>query len=405
MAYMKDSIGRRLDSFEVADVAELSATILDKGPLLSRGGASFRAANAANGTVTALDTGHAATNFGISPLVVSSGKITHPVTTTNNGGYIEMLLDGPVVESTVDFQFPATTAGRVVIAWPEAEWGDGTHVDFALIAGLHLVISRTTWRAESYDGPTAGVGNTVYASGTFSPALDLNKTHRVTAMLDRATSTLRLLLPDGRNISTTNTLLTTKTSNYVAFQLYELNTSETSAAIMGFTASSDSVTTAPRVIDVLKAAESVVATSAALPRTKIYNPATKETTLTTSGGTVIPNISIIDHVVPPSGAIKVDWYGHIVMTAASRVYLAVLIDGVPNPASSFAVPQSGASADQQYSGPINASFLITGLTPGAQVDITIRVLSTVASSTSYRVGGTAPDAFPTVLTVTQVSAV
>lgn len=371
----------------------------------SKGEAAYRPANKANGTITTLDTGHPAINFGISPLAVSGGKITHPVIGSNNGGYIEMLLDGPVVESVVDFQFPATTAGRVVIAWPEAEWGNGVSVDFSLVAGLHLVVSRTTWRAESYDGPTQGSANVVYASGTFATPLALNATHRVTAMLDRATNTLRLLLPDGRNVSMTNALLTSKTGTYAVFQLYELGTSETSAAIVGFSASSDKVSATPRTIDVLKAAESVVATTAALPRTLRYNPATRETTATTSGGTVIPNVSIPNHVVPPSGAIKVDWYGHIVMTAASRVYLAVLINGTPDPASSFAVPQTGASADQQYTGPINASFLVTGLTPGAQVTIGVRVLSTVASSTSYRVGGAAPDAFPTVLTVSQVSAV
>lgn len=371
----------------------------------ARGEASFNAATAPNGTVTALDTGHMPVNFGISPLVVSAGKITHPVTNANNGGYIQMLLDGPVVESTVDFQFPADTAGIVVIAWPEAEWGDGTHVDFALVAGLHLIIGRTTWRAESYDGPTQGAGNTVYGSGTFATPLALNTTHRVVAMLDRATSTLRLLLPDGRNVAMSNSLLTSKTGPYVAFQLYEQTTAITSAAIVAFSASSDKVTFTPRAIDVLKAAESVVASTAALPRTLRYNPATKETTLTTSGGTPIPNVSIPNYVVPPSGAITVDWYGHIVMTAASRVYLAILINGSPDPVSTSALPQTGANVDQQYTGPINASFLITGLTPGAQVTIGVRVLSTTASSTSYRVGGTASDAYPTVLTVSQVSAV
>jgi hypothetical protein len=349
----------------------------------------------ADGTVAAFDTGQAAINFGISPLVVTSGALGHPVISANNGGYIEGQLAGFVCSTTMRFSFPATTAGIVVIAWPEAEWGDGTHVDFALVAGLHLQLTRTTWSAGSYDGPSAGASSVTYASGTYATALPVGVEHEVTCWLDRNTGTLTILLPDGTVTSMTNSLLLTKTSAYVVAEAFESLITQTSATITYFAASStlrdgDRATRA-------SVARAIENNKPRKPQAKVYNPGIVETTAITSSGTLVPALEVESFTVPPSGSMLIEWSGYIAMTGTAGVYMAALWGGTVLASEQVVVAS-------QFSGRVQGRFLITGLTPYATSNIRFRLLASVNSTTTYEVGSAGSAAKPTVISVREVVA-
>lgn len=382
-----------LPEAEVSDVAVANLVAADTatkaaldGTYATSAEASFLPAGKPNGAPAAADTGQALTLFGIAPLTVSGGKLVHAQATVNNsGGYVQVPLSGPVIESVMEFEFPVATNGVVTLAWPPQNWANGATVDFTQVVGLHLTLSRTTWKASTYDGPNATVDTTVYGSGTFTTPLALAVTHRVAASLDRASGTVTITLPDGSMHNYTNAFLTTNTGPFAVFELYEQFSTAAPAVITKITASAvPAKSERVRMRDVLPAL--VKATAGRDDLVKKWAPATTQRLAPTASLAVIDSaLALNGFVVPDSGYFMVSLQGQIAMSAAAQVYWAIFTDTGSNLGQTIVVTRDTASADQKLNAVLKVEWLCQR-PPGTVVNLIPRHLATVADSTYFKVG-------------------
>lgn len=175
-----------------------------------------------NGTPTALSNGQAVTVFGNAPLTVTDGRYKHvPFAGANSAGYIQAQLTSRVRRIGASMSWAVGANGAVVLALPAAPWTD-TPVETRGPAGVHLVLyGNGIWHCSYFSGTE--VKYLRYEThGRFADCRD-GKIRDVEVTIDPDRNIARIILPDGKVVTGTDSHIGTDTSTYAVWELYESN--------------------------------------------------------------------------------------------------------------------------------------------------------------------------------------
>lgn len=197
----------------------------------------FDATSKANGAIPAnADTGQVMALFGGAPLKLAGGYIVHDeINPTNNAGYLQVELLGDVTEIGVLANWPQAL-GSIDVVLPASDWEDDVGT---VQAGVHYVaLGNGAWHVSNWTGTAESPMYRNSVAGAVTGLGDIPTVIRI----DKPNATITILLPDGTQQTVTNALISTNTSRFAVFELYEQDTvTADPAKIKAIWAASDSI--------------------------------------------------------------------------------------------------------------------------------------------------------------------
>lgn len=189
----------------------------------------YNAAGKPDGTVTTLDTGHAVTNFGSTPISVSGGTLQHfPVGGAQQAGYIQLDAGARLRRVGLTVAWQPSSTGSIAIVVPSAAWSNGVLPN----AGIHLVMNGDgTWHCSRWNS-----GEETYASdathGRYADVRD-GVLRPIDLWIDPDNDTCALFFPDGSFAEFTSPFIGSETAQWAVWELYDLTGASAISARFG----------------------------------------------------------------------------------------------------------------------------------------------------------------------------
>ena len=326
--------------------------------------------DAPDGAPASADSGHAWTHTsnGVagSALTVASGKLTNTASNASTAaGYLTTALADSVARIGCDFVLNGgtTTGGGITLAVWKTNLPEG---NIAAIpdSPCHLVITQNQWDF----GVWSGGNMTQIRTGRFRSALDTTGAtrYRAEVLLDKATNTITLMLPDGDVKTFTDSRVTTNAGAFACFEVYQYTAStDAKASFVNIWADSATVNhrnPAPTIGDLagllhgIKTANSPVVLS--------YAPSNENVTIPSAEEDISTGHLDIYFTGPNSGKMLIEMTAYVDLSTMGR-YIWALKQGSYTAAFMIVRKSTGA-------GYVTARKLVTNLTPGGQYTLTWR---------------------------------
>lgn len=286
------------------------------------------------------------------------GYATNTAATTDGGaGYADVDMEGEVYGIAAEVALTAYSASggsAALVAWSESLTDNPNTPD----APMHFWFNTEEW---GFNVVEDGVVSTALKSGTFNPTLTADGATLHKLMMWRVGTTVYMFLPDGNFVSVTDARIASLSGQHACIEVYQSNaTTQTKAKFKRVWASIAAALPYDLVASGLHGAD--VAARAARANLPIATHFAPGSPVATPAGTfpTFANMAAafnLEFTAPPSGRVFVEVEAYIEMTADDWVIFNV----TGGTTSQTTVTQKAVD------GLVKASFVMTGLTPGANV--------------------------------------